>query len=155
VSTANRPAAFTVVAVLMLLTAVGTLVYWIAFFADYEAQRDGYLARRCNCWFLWERSFLAADAWTAALCVLGAIGLWRVRPAGLLYTLAASGSLVFLGLIDALFFLQNGLYWPLNSDVAVELFIHVWTAVLGLSAVACVWPRRDHLLVFRTADGQD
>lgn len=145
-SATNRPAAFTVVAVLMLLTAAGTLVFWIAFFADYEAQRDCYLARRCNGWFLWERSFPAADAWMAALCILGAAGLWRVRPAGLLYTLAAGGALVFLGLIDALFFLQNGLYWPLNGDVAVELFIHVWTVALGISAVACVWPRRDYLL---------
>lgn len=145
-STTNRPAAFTIIAILLLLTAVGTLVFWVAFLADYEAQRECYLARECNCWFLWERSFPAADAWTVVLCVLGAVGLWRVRPAGLICTLAGGGALVFLGLIDALFFLQNGLYWPLNGDVAVELFIHVWTIALGLSAIACVWPRRDYLL---------
>jgi hypothetical protein len=146
VSGRERPATFTVTAILMLLTAAGTLVFWVAFFAGYEAQRDCYLAQECNCWFPWERSFPAADAWTAALCILGATGLWRVRPAGLLYSLVAGGALVFLGLIDALFFLQNGLYWPLNGDVAVELFIHVWTVTIGLSAIACVWPRRGYLL---------
>lgn len=142
----RRPTEFTVLGVLLLLTAAGTLVFWVAFFAGYEAQQGCYLARECDCWFLWERSFPAADAWTAALCILGAVGLWRVRPAGLLYTLASGGALVFLGLMDALFFLQNGLYWPLNGDVAVELFIHVWTIALGLAAIACVWPRRNCLL---------
>ena len=50
--------------------------------------------------------------------------------------------MVFLGLMDVLFFLQNGLYLPLNSEVAVELFIHIWTAIFGLFAIVYVWTQR-------------
>lgn len=138
----KRPTGLTVTAVLMLLTAVGTLLFWVTFFADLEAQRSGYLASRCDAWFAWEMSFPLADGWMAATAILGAVGLWRMRPGGLLFGLVSGGAMVFLGLMDALFFLQNGLYLPLAGEVAVELFIHVWTAAFGLFAIAYIWARR-------------
>ena len=75
----KRSTGLTVTAVLMLLTAVGTLLFWVTFFADLEAQRSGYLASRCDAWFAWEMSFPLADAWMAATAILGAVGLWRMR----------------------------------------------------------------------------
>ena len=138
----KRPTGLTVTAVLMLLTAVGTILFWVTFFADLEAQRGGYLASRCDAWFAWEMSFPLADGWMAATAILGAVGLWRMRPAGLLFGLVSGGAMVFLGLMDVLFFLQNGLYLPLNSEVAVELFIHIWTAIFGLFAIVYVWTQR-------------
>jgi hypothetical protein len=138
----KRPTGLTVTAVLMLLTAVGTLLFWVIFFADLEAQRGGYLASRCDAWFAWEMSFPLADGWMAATAILGAVGLWRTRPTGLLFGLVSGGAMVFLGLMDVLFFLQNGLYLPLVGEVAVELFIHVWTAAFGLFVIAYVWARR-------------
>jgi hypothetical protein len=138
----KRPTGLTVTAVLMLLTAVGTLLFWITFFADLEAQRGGYLASRCDAWFAWEMSFPLADGWMAATAVLGAVGLWRMRPTGLLFGLVSGGAMVFLGLMDVLFFLQNGLYLPLVGEVAVELFIHVWTVAFGLFVIAYIWAQR-------------
>ena len=138
----KRPTGLTVIAVLMLLTATGTLLFWVTFFADLEAQRGGYLASRCDAWFAWEMSFPLADAWMAVTAILGAVGLWRMRPTGLLFGLVSGGAMVFLGLMDVLFFLQNGLYLPLTGEVAVELFIHIWTAALGLFAIAYIWVRR-------------
>ena len=137
----KRSTGLTVTAVLMLLTAVGTILFWVTFFADLEVQRSGYLASRCDAWFAWEMSFPLADAWMAATAILGAVGLWRMRPSGLLFGLVSGGAMVFLGLMDALFFLQNGLYRPLTGEVAVELFIHVWTVAFGLFAIAYVWGR--------------
>ena len=138
----KRPTGLRVIAVLMLLTAVGTLLFWVTFFADLEAQRGGYLASQCDAWFAWEMSFPLADAWMAATAILGAVGLLRMRSTGLLFGLVSGGAMVFLGLMDALFFLQNGLYLPLTGEVAVELFIHLWTAAFGLFAIACIWARR-------------
>jgi len=138
----KRPTGLRVIAVLMLLTAVGTLLFWVTFFADLEAQRGGYLASQCDAWFAWEMSFPLADAWMAVTAILGAVGLWRMRPTGLLFGLVSGGAMVFLGLMDVLFFLQNGLYLPLTGEVAVELFIHIWTAALGLFAIAYIWVRR-------------
>jgi hypothetical protein len=138
----KRPPILTATAVLMFLTAVGTLLFWSAFFADLEAQRAGTLATRSDAWFAWEISFPLADLWMAATAILGAMGLWRMRPAGLLFGLVSAGAMVFLGLMDVLFFLENGLYLPLTGEVALELFIHAWTVAFGLFAIGSVWKHR-------------
>jgi len=138
----KRPTGLTVTAILMLLTAIGTILFWVTFFADLEVQRSGYLVSQCDAWFAWEMSFPLADGWMAATAILGAVGLWRLRPAGLLFGLVSGGAMVFLGLMDVLFFLQNGLYLPLTGEVAVELLIHIWTVAFGLFAIAYVWTQR-------------
>ena len=134
-----------VLAVLLVLTGLGTLAFWGAFFADYAGQQGGELAKRCSGWFLWERSFPLADAWATLACVLAGIGLWRARPSGLLWSLVAGGALVFLGLMDILFFLQNGLYWPMTGEVALEALIHAWVTGLGLASIAIAWSLRASL----------
>jgi len=139
-----------VVAVLLILTGLGTAVFWVTFFADYAAQQTGELATRCSGWFLWERSFPLADLWAALACLLGGLGLWRARPTGLLWSLVAGGALVFLGLMDILFFLQNGLYWPMAGEVLLEALIHLWVTGFGLATIAVVWSRRGELGVGRS-----
>jgi hypothetical protein len=138
----KRPTALTVTGVLLFLTAAGTLLFWLTFFADLEAQRGSTLASRNDAWFAWEMSFPLADLWMALTAILGAVGLWRMRPAGLLFGLVSGGAMVFLGLMDVLFFVQNGLYLPLTGEVAIELFIHAWTVAFGLSTIACIWTHR-------------
>jgi hypothetical protein len=71
--------------------------------------------------------------------LLGAIGLWRMRPTGLLFGLVSGSAMVFLGLIDILFFLENDLYLPMNVEVAIELFIHLWMTGFGLFAITIIW----------------
>jgi len=138
----KRPIGLSIVAALMLLTAMGTLLFWVAFFADLEGQRAGTLASRNDAWFAWELSFPLADLWMAATAIVGAVGLWRMRPRGVLFGLVSGGAMVFLGLMDVLFFLKNGLYLPMTGEIAVELFIHVWTVVFGLWAIATIWGQR-------------
>lgn len=135
----NSSTGLRVTAVLMLLTAVGTLLFWATFFADLEAQRGGELALRHSAWFAWELSFPLADAWMAVTAILGAVGLWRGRPSGLLFSLVSAGAMVFLGLMDILFFVQNRLYLPLTGETAVELFIHIWVVTFGLFVITYVW----------------
>ena len=135
----RRPPALTITAVLMLLTAIGIILFWVIFFADLDAQRESTFALQSEAWFAWELSFPLADAWVALTALLGAIGLWRMRPTGLLFGLVSGGAMVFLGLIDLLFFLQNGLYLPMNAEVAIELLIHLWVTGLGLFAIAIIW----------------
>ena len=138
----RRPTGLTTTALLMFLTAAGTLVFWINFVNDVGAQRQSYLASRCESWFTWERSFPLADAWIVATAMAGAVGLWYMRESGLLFGLVGGGAMVFLGLADALFFLQNDLYRPLTSEVAIELFIHAWMIGFGLAAIASIWRHR-------------
>jgi hypothetical protein len=138
----KRPTGMTVTAVLLLLTAVGTLLFWITFFADLEGQRSGTLASRSAAWFAWEISFPLADLWMAVTAILAAVGLWHIRPGGLLFALVSGGAMVFLGLMDVLFFLQNGLYLPMTGEVAIELFIHAWTTGFGVFTIVWVWNQR-------------
>lgn len=138
----KRPYTLTILALLMLLTAIGTAIFWIVFFADLEAQRNGYFASRCATWFAWELSFPLADAWMAATALLAALGLWRKRPYGLLFGLVSGGAMVFLGLMDILFFLQNGLYLPLNGEAIAEALIHLWMSAFGLAAIGLIWKHR-------------
>jgi hypothetical protein len=141
----KRPIGLSTVAVLLFITALGTLVFWGTFFADLEAQRSGELASRSEHWYAWELSFPLADGWLVVTAILGAAGLWRMRPAGLLFGLLSPSAMVFLGLIDILFFLENGLYLPLTAEIAVELFIHVWVTAFGLWTAGCVWRHRQLL----------
>jgi hypothetical protein len=143
---AHRSKNLNVVALLMLLTALGIIVFWMLFFADLDAQRRSVFAARSNAWFAWELSFPLPDAWVAATAILGGTGLWRKRPSGLLFGLASGSAMVFLGLIDALFFLENDLYLPMNSEVLVELFLHLWLTGLGTFSMAIIWKHRKQLL---------
>jgi hypothetical protein len=142
----RRPKGLTVTAVLMLITALGTLLFWVVFLADLDAQRGGELALRSDAWFAWEVSFPLADGWMAAVTLLGAIGLLRLRSWGVLFSLVSGGAMVFLGLMDILFFLQNDLYLPLTGETAIELGIHVWLVAFGLVLIRYVWRQRRNLL---------
>ena len=135
-----------IVAGLLALTAVLTVAFWVTFFADYAGQAESYFARECAGWFLWERSFPAADLWAATACLIGAVGLWKRRSWGGLFALLGGSALIFLGLMDALFFLQNGLYSPFNIDVLVETVIHIWALAFGALVIAYTWRRRKQLL---------
>lgn len=135
-----------VVAGLLALTAVLTVAFWVTFLADYAGQAQSYFARRCAGWFLWERSFPAADLWAGTACFIAAVGLWKKRPWGALFALLGGSALVFLGLMDALFFLQNGLYSPFNTDVLVEAVIHIWALAFGTFVIAYTWQGRRQLL---------
>ena len=142
----QEPKGRKVVAGLLGLTAVLTAAFWVVFFADYAGQAESYLARQCGGWFLWERSFPAADLWLAVACLIGTVGLWKRRPWGGLFALLGGSALIFLGLMDALFFLQNGLYIPLNSDVLLEAVIHIWALAFGTFVIVYTWRRRRQLL---------
>jgi hypothetical protein len=129
----------------MLLTGIGIIGYWAAFLSDVDAQRTGYFASRCEAWLAWELSFPLPDAWIAATAVLGAAGLWRGRPGGLLFGLVSGGAMVFLGLIDALFFLENGLFFPVNGEVVAQILIQVWMTGFGIFSIHTIWKHRNQL----------
>lgn len=142
----HRPRGLTITAGLLILTALGTGAFWVLFWAGAEAQANSFLARQSDAWYAWERSFPAADAWMALTALLGAWGLLRMRPRGLLFCQLAGGALVFLGLIDVLFFLQNGLYAHRHVDVTIEMAIHAWVLGLGAFVSVYVWRQRRWLL---------
>jgi hypothetical protein len=127
-----------VISVLLIGTAAGVIYYWADFYirgAVHVVKEDWYIK--------FQRAFPPADLWMAACSIIGAIGLLTGQTYGLLFTLLAASSLIFLALMDITFNIQNNLYSLIaaSSQMRFELVINIWTLVLGVILVVYLWPR--------------
>lgn len=128
----------TTIAVLLIGTAIGLIYYWIDFYRDESVQvinEDWYIK--------FEKAFTIADLWTALTALLGAIGLLMEHEFGLLFALVTAASLIFLGLMDVTFNVQNNLYRLVgtSNQMKFEVFVNVWTLGFGIVIIALLWPR--------------
>jgi hypothetical protein len=112
---------------LLAITVVGTAAYWIGFFAGGETLH----ASTTDVYGAFERAFPVADGWMAACAAAAALGLVRGRawaaPAGI----AAGSALVYLGLMDVAFDVEQGLYAQRSGAMAVEIVINVFCLSVG------------------------
>jgi hypothetical protein len=135
------PAGARAVTALLVVTAAGTAAYWIGFFAGgsalHSSETDVYLA--------YERAFPAADAWLALAAVASAVGLVRRRAWAALAGIATGSALVYLGLLDVLFDLEQGVYATRSGATAVEAVINVYCLAVGPSLIVWFWRSRDRL----------
>lgn len=122
------------VAVLLGLTGLGTLLFWVSF--GLGNPEESFLARQCAAWYSWERSFIVADGWMIVASFIGAVGLFRRQWWGLHWAGMAGSAILFLALMDILFFLQNGLYRYFHPEVLTEALIHLWLLGFGIFLVA-------------------
>jgi hypothetical protein len=124
--------------VLLIGTAVGLIYYWIDFY------REGGVQVVSEDWYIrFQKAFIAADLWTAACALVGAIGLLAGQTYGVLFTFITASSLIFLGLMDVTFNIQNNLYRLVgkSGQMKFELFINLWTLGLGITLLALFWPK--------------
>lgn len=131
-----------VAATYLALVAVLTLLYWVDFFSS-----GGVHVRDDAVYLAFERAFPLADAWMAACSLLGAIGLWRRRPSGLLFGLLAASAQVFLACMDVLFNLNEGNYSIASPAMAIEILINVGLLVGAPLLIVFLWRHREVLLV--------
>jgi hypothetical protein len=129
---------FIVSSVLLIGTAIGLIYYWIDFYA-----KGGVQAVNEDWYIRFEKAFTAADLWTALCAIVGAIGLLRGQTYGALFALITAASLIFLGLMDVTFNIQNKLYRLVRTSgqMKFELFINLWTLGLGITLLLLFWPR--------------
>ena len=147
---------------LLIVTAVGTLLYWLDFFlaGTVDVVNDD--------WYLtFQRAFPAADAWMAACALIAGAGFlcgpktplsagarraegdgdgvlrmprtyppWASR-----FSLLAGSSMVFLALLDITFNLGNGLYAYVSSspEMGTEAVINLWSLSVGSIAIIVGW----------------
>ena len=115
------------IAAALAVTGTATLLYWVLFLGGVIVPADS------ECYMAWERSFPLADLWMVGCALAAAIGLWRGAEWGTRWALVAAGAMIFLGLIDLLFALENGLYLtPTGAPMAV---IPAWVTGLGIAIV--------------------
>jgi hypothetical protein len=140
-SATNRPKGFTALAIVLIVFALGVIAFWITFFtsgAVSMGESQAYLEH--------EQSFPLADGYMAACCLICAIGLIRMHSWAMLFGLLAGSGIIFLGLMDTLYSIQQGIF--AGFDVAaLEAFIICGVClVLGPGTIVYLWRNREHLL---------
>jgi len=114
------------VAVLELITATGIILFWVGFFTvglAPENPPEGY--------FVFEHSFPLPDSILALALITAALLLLREKSLGRSVSLAAAGGLIFLGVIDFSFNIQNGIYAISALDTLLNGFINLWCVGFG------------------------
>jgi hypothetical protein len=133
----ERPLALTLLSGLLAFTGLATALFWILFFTGKmeatETEQDD----------AFEKAFPMADSWMIACSLTAARNILKMNRKGFFSGAAAASALMFLGCMDILYSLENKKYWPLNSDRAQMLVIHLWTVILGSTALALLWKNRD------------
>jgi hypothetical protein len=122
------------IAILLLFAAVVTLAYWVVWFSN----RDILASTHTIQYFTFENAFPAADGWIVISALLAAVGLLRARRWGIYWTIVAAGSGIYLGCMDVLFDLENGIY-ALGGAAIVEIIINILTFLLGIIGLVWAW----------------
>ena len=123
---------------------VATIAYWIVWFGvDREILASAHTAS----YYAFENAFPLADAWMVATGIAASVALLRRRASALLWCVASGATSIYLGLLDVLFDLENGIYGaPDTGAVAVELMINVLTLALGAVVLGWAWRQRRELV---------
>ncbi len=135
-----------IVAGVMFFAAALTIAYWVLWFGG---GRTLLASSQAASYFVFENAFPAADAWLAFTLIVGAIGLMQRTSWGLLFSLLAGGAGIYLGCMDVLFDLENGIYLiPKGVDPSsaiIEICINVLTFSLSIAGIVYIWRNRARL----------
>ena len=107
---------------LMILTGAGIILFWIVFFSINLVPEDA-----PACYLAFALGLIAAG-----------VLMLRGRPAGERLSLVNAGGLLFLGLIDISFNLQNGIYGLGLDELISMAAINIWCVAFGASLI--IWP---------------
>jgi hypothetical protein len=132
--------------VLVLVAFVALLAYWIIWFF---VNREWLANLDTEAYYVFENAFPAADGWLAFACGMGAWALWKRRAAGLFWLLVGGSSSVYLGCMDVLFDLENGVYRAPKGDVGavgIEVAINLYALGVGAWAMWFGWKNRHWFL---------
>lgn len=126
----------------LLVAFVAILAYWIVwFFVD----RDALASMHDRGYYMFENAFPAADGWLALGCAASAWTLYKRRPSALFWLLVGGSAGIYLGLMDVLFDLENGVYGAPTGDwgaVATELTVNIYALGVGTWALVFGWRNR-------------
>jgi hypothetical protein len=111
---------------LMILTGAGIILFWIAFFSVNMVPENA-----PACYLAFEHAFPPPDALLALGLLAAGVLTLRGRPAGLTLSRVCAGGLLFLGMIDISFNLQNGIYGLGTDELISMAAINLWCVGLG------------------------
>jgi hypothetical protein len=125
-----------VISVLLIMTAIFLIYYWIDFFL-----RKGVQVTQEEWYIKFQKAFPIADVWAAICALLGGVGLLTEKNFGLLFALLAASSIIFLALMDITFNVENKLYNLVRSSAEMkgELVGNIWFLSVGIIVIIYVW----------------
>ena len=139
-ATAGQKKGFTILAVLLILFALGTFSFWIMFFTS-----GAVAASDDPAYVEHEQSFPLADAYMAVSALIAAAGLLRRRNWAVLFGIMAGSGIIFLGLMDTLYALQQDLIAGWSAASLEMALICAVCLILGPLTIAYVWRNRHAL----------
>lgn len=119
------------ISTLQLLTAIGLVLFWIAFFTI------GFENTKYPIYYTkFEHSFPLPDAF---LCIILLFAYFnRKNQKWKNYTMIAAGAMIFLGLCDFSFNILNGMYSVGFADSIMNAFINIWCVSFGVWQIITV-----------------
>src|SRR4051812_13920894 len=96
----------------LIFGVLSTVAYWVVWFG---IDRELLAAAHTESYYAFENSFPLADSWLVACGVAAIIALVRRRASSFLWIIAAGSTSIYLGLLDVLFDLENGIYRSTDS----------------------------------------
>jgi hypothetical protein len=123
----SREINYRLIASLQIVTAVGLILFWIAFFTVGMAPD-----KPPTCYFAYENSFPLPDGLLAVLLLITGILMMKNSAAAAKLSLVAAGALMFLGVLDFSFNIQNGIYAASTLDLVINALINLWCVGFGL-----------------------
>ena len=134
----NAEAIKKALAVAHLVGAAGIAVFWAGFYTGLTFPRES-LEKKIpyfEAYMAFEKSFTVPDLTTATVMTIGAVGILSAPATrrGETLLIAASGGLVFLGMLDVGYDLRNGMY-SLGESFSIGLLSVPLVGLLGLTTI--------------------
>jgi hypothetical protein len=131
------------IAVMELAVAFGIMAFWVAFFSTDMVNIED--SRLKEIYIAFESAFPLADFYLAIMLVIGGLGLLKKRFYGAVSSLMAAASLIFLGLLDVSFNMQQGIYFLGVEEAVMNVFINSLCIGFGIYLVRSLWKSRSDL----------
>jgi hypothetical protein len=132
------------IAVMELAVALGIIAFWVAYFSTEMVNIED--SRLKEIYVAFESAFPVADFYLVGMLVIGGFGLLRKRFYGTVFSIMAGAALIFLGLLDASFNTQQGIYSLGFGEALMNVLINSLCIGFGIYLVRSVWKNRSELI---------
>lgn len=131
---AEKPWGAFVFAFILVVTALGIVGFWAAWFLS-----GAWRTATPECYRIFENCFPLPDGVLAALLICTPVALLRRSEWALFTGLPAAGMLLYLAALDAMFGIQHGYGERSTPETAAQITIIVYVAALGLGLACWLW----------------